>query len=375
VTNDYPAGSISVAKVLDGSASGPMAAARFTIRVQCERDLINGDGTQIFIDETVVLAGGESTLIDDTVPFGSRCWATETDTVGATEVAISATVNAKVAIDAMDQDVTVTATNTYEPGGSRAGADESGIRVTKVLAGDGARWATGPFTFATNCTLAGFELPAFPDLVLGVDQLVGYVNPIPVGAVCTVTEVNDGTADGEVPRVVGIVTIPAVDQPAVDVVATNEFPLAVVEVAKETDGVGPGGSFVINLDCAVGSSRLNLSGSGAPFAVTDDPSSRLEVPGGASVQVAVPVGATCSVTEPDARGAVSTQIVVSGGQTPDAFTVSGPTRVVVTNRYEPGAGGLPATGLGGFGPAWLAVGLAGLGVVLVWSARRRGAPA
>jgi hypothetical protein len=48
---------------------------------------------------------------------------------------------------------------------------------------------------------------------------------------------------------------------------------------------------------------------------------------------------------------------------------------VVTNRYEPGAGGLPATGLGGFGPAWLAVGLAGLGVVLLWSARRRGAPA
>jgi len=375
VTNDYPAGSISAAKVLNGSAAAPMAGARFTLRVQCERDLVNGDGTQVFIDETVVLTGGESTLIDDTVPLGSRCWATETDTVGATEVAVSATANAKVTIDAMDQDVTITATNTYEPGGSRAGADESGIRVTKVLAGDGVRWATGPFRFATTCTLAGYDLPAYPELVLDVDQLVGYVNPIPVGAVCTVTEVNDGSADGDVPRAVGTVTIPAVDQPAVDVVATNEFPLAVVEIAKELDGVGPSGSFVINLDCAVGSSRLNLSGGGAPFATTGDPSSRLEISAGASVQVVVPVGATCSVTEPDARGAVSTQIAVSGDQAPDAFTVSGPTRVVVTNRYEPGAAGLPATGLGGFGPAWLAVGLAGLGVLLVWSARRRVVPA
>jgi hypothetical protein len=244
-----------------------------------------------------------------------------------------------------------------------------------VLAGDGVRWATGPFRFATTCTLAGYDLPAYPELVLDVDQLVGYVNPIPVGAVCTVTEVNDGSADGDVPRAVGTVTIPAVDQPAVDVVATNEFPLAVVEIAKELDGVGPSGSFVINLDCAVGSSRLNLSGGGAPFATTGDPSSRLEISAGASVQVVVPVGATCSVTEPDARGAVSTQIAVSGDQAPDAFTVSGPTRVVVTNRYEPGAAGLPATGLGGFGPAWLAVGLAGLGVLLVWSARRRVVPA
>ncbi len=375
VTNEYPAGSISVAKVLDGAAAGPMATAEFTLRLQCERDLINGEGVQVFLDEELTLRGGQQELVDDSIPLGSRCWVTETNSVGATEVDISATVDNKVTVSQANDDVTITATNTYVPGGSRAGSDDSGIRLTKVLVGEGTRWAAGPFTFATTCTLAGFTLPPFPEVTLDLDVLVGYVNPIPVGAQCTVVETNDGTATGDVPRVVGTVTLPAADQPAVDVVATNEFPVATLEVAKVVEGAGPAGVFGIDVYCSIGTARLDLTNSSSPFVLTDAPSARLEIAAGVSSPLVVPVGATCAVTEPDARGATATLVTVENGQSPDGFTVSGPTRVVVTNRYDPNANGLPATGASGMGTLWLAMILIVGGALLVGVIRRRGVPA
>ncbi|MFM7064637.1 MAG: DUF5979 domain-containing protein, partial [Actinomycetes bacterium] len=101
--------------------------------------------------------------------------------------------------------------------------DRSGIKVAKSLAGPGAAAAQGPFTFTTVCTVGGYTLPAYPVLTLTPTNLVGYVNPVPAGAECTVTETGQGNATGVVPRTVATVTVPAVDAPAVEAAVVNRF--------------------------------------------------------------------------------------------------------------------------------------------------------
>ena len=53
--NQYPTGSVTVAKELAGGAASLMAGATFTLRAQCERDILGGAGTQVVVDRTVTL--------------------------------------------------------------------------------------------------------------------------------------------------------------------------------------------------------------------------------------------------------------------------------------------------------------------------------
>lgn len=245
--NDYPSGSVTVAKQLVGGASSLMAGASFTLRVQCERDIVGGAGSQVVVDRSVTLKGGESTTLADVVPIGARCWAEETRTVGATSVAITHDVTNKATITDATPDLTITATNTFSPGGNRNNLqDQSGIKVVKSLAGPGAASATGPFTFETVCTLEGFTLPDYPVLTLSPTNLVGYVNPVPPGAECTVTETGQGNATGVVPRTVATVTVPATDSPAVEAPVVNRFdtvpPTTVPSNGGGEDGTNGNGS-------------------------------------------------------------------------------------------------------------------------------------
>ena len=240
--NDYPSGSVTVAKQLAGGAASLMAGASFTLRVQCERDIVGGAGSQVVVDRSVTLKGGESTTLPDVVPIGARCWAEETRTVGATSVAITNDVNNKATITDASPDLTITATNTFSPGGNRNNLqDQSGIKVVKSLAGPGAAAATGPFTFSTVCTLDGFTLPDYPVLTLTPTNLVGYVNPVPAGAECTVTETGQGNATGVVPRTVATVTVPATDAPAVQADVVNRFDNAPTTTVPSNGG-NSGGS-------------------------------------------------------------------------------------------------------------------------------------
>ena len=239
--NEFPGGSVTVAKELAGAAASLMSGATFTLRVQCERDIVGGLGTQVFLDRTVSLRGGQSTTLADVVPLGARCWAEETRTVGATSVAISHDVNNKATITEGAPDLTITATNTFSPGGNRDNLeDQSGIKVVKTLAGPGASSARGPFTFETECVLDGYTLPAYPVLTLTPTNLVGYVNPVPPGAVCTVTETGQGNATGVVPRTVATVTVPATAAPAVVADVVNRFD-TVPPTTVPSNGGGSGG--------------------------------------------------------------------------------------------------------------------------------------
>lgn len=235
ITNEYPAGSIEVTKTVDGNAAAVMEGAVFGVRVQCERDLADGAGIDVFLDSAIDISDGERILVADDVPLGSRCWATETRTVGATSVTVSHTAAEPVVITDGDSVATIAIVNTYEPGGSRRGLDdEAGVEIVKRLTGPGVDLAEGPFVMEVECVLDGFALPT-TTVTLDVDDLVGYVTPLPVGTECSVTEVDDGNAEGAVPRAVGQVVVPVVDADPARVTVTNRFTL------PDDDGDGGGG--------------------------------------------------------------------------------------------------------------------------------------
>ncbi len=333
-TNDFPAGSVSIAKALAGDAAAPMAGAQFTLRVRCERDLVGvpaPNNVQVVLDETFTLRGGETATSDEPLPIGARCWASEVDRVGATNVSISNDESNKATISEAAPDLTITATNTYSPGGSLVGKDDSGIRITKTLTGTAAGFAQGPFRFETVCSLGGFTLPTYPVTELTPDVLVGYVNPIPVGAVCTVTEIAGGGAAGPVPAVIGQVTVPAADAPAVEVAAVNEFPGGSLQVTKQVVDGGtllPAVVFTLDVTC-----ERDLLAGGTETILEES----VELRGGETIEVAdgLPVGTRCWAAESDDGGA-STATVDFDSAT-NAAEIAGAGQVLLltaTNTFE-----------------------------------------
>jgi hypothetical protein len=335
-TNTFPAGSVSVGKVLAGDAAGPMVNAEFTLQVQCERTLVEGDGVQTILDETVTLKGGATVTLPDALPLGARCWATETDSVGATQVAVTHGPSNKVVIGSPSTDVTITATNTYEPGGSveeSGEGDDAGIEITKVLTGGGAPWALGPFEIEVECVVGGYSLPTYSVTLTPTDR-VAYVNPVPVGAVCEVIEVDNGSAPGTEPVSAGSVTVPAADDPAVEISVVNDFPGASIVVEKQTVGGGSGTTFDFTVSCTSTPDNgpafaVDLSGSASDGVTT----ASFGLTSGEQRSFTVPLGSVCAVVETDDGGATTTTYTVSSGDDHEAVTVDGATVVEVINTF------------------------------------------
>ncbi len=335
-TNSYPAGSLSVSKVLAGDAAGPMVDAEFTLQVLCERTLVEGDGVQTIVDESVTLKGGATVTLPDALPMGARCWVVETDSVGATQSTVTHGPSNKVVIGSPTADVTITATNTYVPGGTveeSGEGDESGIEITKVLTGSAAPWALGPFEIEVDCVLGGYALPTY-EVTLTPTERVAYVNPVPVGAVCEVIEVDNGSAPGAGPVSAGTVTVPAADEPAVEISVVNDFPGASLVVEKQAIGGGVGATFDFTVACT------STPDSGPAFAVDlsgDDgdgvTAASFGLKSGEQRSFTVPVGSLCSVTETDDGGATTTSYTVSNGDDHEAVTVDSATSVEVTNTF------------------------------------------
>ena len=223
--NDFPAGYLTVRKELAGQGAAAMGAARFALDVRCERDLIAG-GTEEILARQVTLAGGESMRFDDPLPMGARCWATETDSVGATSVSVDHGRTSPVTIGESDPEVSVTAVNTYDAGA---------IKLVKTLSGGAARYAEGPFDFTVDCTIGGVDTPR-RTVSLTPANLSATVSGLPVGAVCAVHEVSAGNASVATPRLVATVTIPSGGTDPVVVEVDNPFPAGRVTVAKKVTG-------------------------------------------------------------------------------------------------------------------------------------------
>jgi len=165
------------------------------------------------------------------------------------------------------------------------------------------RVTKGTVIVATCLALSGASVSVFPITELTPTTLIGYVKPIPVGAQCSVTETFAGGAAGGVPAVVGTVTVPAADAPAVDVSARDEFPGGSVQATKRVTGgeaLLPTVEFTVQVSCS-----RNLLAGGAETIVNQTVTLR----GGQTVEVAngLPLGTRCWAEE-TTTGATSVSV-------------------------------------------------------------------
>ncbi|MGE3619524.1 MAG: DUF5979 domain-containing protein [Acidimicrobiia bacterium] len=210
LTNAFDTGRIVVAKEVVGSGAELYGAGPFVVRLECSYDRdgvptpITWDG-EAHLDLVLDAAGDYRRVVDDLL-VGARCQGTETVTGGATEVAVGDPV---VVPAAGAPAAVLTVTNTFAGG-------ELVVAKERTGAGAAARGA-GPFTVTVACTWVvdgvpvAIEVPGGADVVLS--EANGYrarIHPLPVGAACTVTEVDPAGADSVAYEPAdGTVTIPA----------------------------------------------------------------------------------------------------------------------------------------------------------------------
>jgi hypothetical protein len=222
VVNAYNAGTLTVAKVVDGTGAESYGSGPFGFSVLCT---YQGDTVE---DATFELeADGTKTL--GTYPAGSVCDVREIAVGGAT-ASVLAPSNGTVTIVGPEETdvvgtVTVTATNTFETGA---------LVIEKVRVGDGVETlGAGPFAAQAVCTWqkdGERETIALPgDGVVSLSAQNGYeatIDNLIVGAECTVTETDKGGATrSEVGPNGGIVTITGDEATPVVVTITNTFTL------------------------------------------------------------------------------------------------------------------------------------------------------
>ncbi|GAA4716371.1 hypothetical protein GCM10023216_00210 [Isoptericola chiayiensis] len=262
------------------------------------------------------------------LPLGAECTVTETDIGGATDVAIEPVPVEIVETQGPLTPIEATVANTYDVGR---------FTVEKVVDGDGAElWGAGPFEVSAACTFLGEEI----DVPGGATRPVAPGEPavfddLPVGAVCTVSESDDGSAtDVTISSAVedgtpGQVVVPEAGDTSVGLTVTNTFDLGEVVVEKAVDGDGGeawgAGPFDVELACTFNGSEIEIPG-GAVQTVER---------GGSVTYTDLPVGAECSVTEPDDGSATATSI------SPDSVTVGhldeDPVTFTVTNTFDLGS--------------------------------------
>lgn len=187
VTNTFDAGSISVAKVIDGPGAELWGAGPFTVALSCETPLgeavaIPGGAARVLRAENGFAATWSPLLI------GLLCTITETEAGGATSTAITDADGVAIEqIEVVEGDVGVTVTNTFEVGG---------FIVRKTLSGaDAAAHERDLFRILAACTWNGtaIEVPGGAERTLSVAAPVRFTG-LPAGAVCTVAETDRGGA-------------------------------------------------------------------------------------------------------------------------------------------------------------------------------------
>ncbi|WP_354002825.1 DUF5979 domain-containing protein [Microbacterium elymi] len=210
VTNSFDPAVIRVDKRVDGDAAA-FAPDTFPIAVTCSADGAVLPGFPVMVEVTPGTPAEIDTL------SGADCSAIETDTGQATEVTYDPPAadgdgsGPVVATDDPDAPATITVTNTYGAGA---------LQVLKRIDGTGASSATGPFVFGVVCAFNDDD-EAYTDTVTlrktGTSLVLRseLIAPLPVGAVCTVSETDDGGADQTPPPVTVTIQSAAVEQAAV----------------------------------------------------------------------------------------------------------------------------------------------------------------
>ncbi|QTV80319.1 DUF5979 domain-containing protein [Microbacterium sp. NIBRBAC000506063] len=229
-TNLYEVNGLEITKEITGSGAEQWGTGPFTIQVVCTLDFAE---TNPVYDAEHTVTPEEPTVTIGNLPSGAECEVTEPDTGGATDTSIDP--SGPVTIGDADADaVIVTVTNVFETGG---------LQILKEVTGPGAPvLSDGPFVFEVICVYLEEEVISETVTLTGdgsgepieSEPILG----IPVGADCTVTEVDAGGAD-ETPAPVTVM-IPAEDPqtgPVTIVVGfVNTFSAATASIEKVIDG-------------------------------------------------------------------------------------------------------------------------------------------
>lgn len=184
------------------------------------------------------------------------------------------------------------------------------LQALKELAGAGAaQYAPATFTGDVTCTSVGEDIPVRP-ITLTADGTPVSVPDLPWGAECTIAEDDNGQTSEQV----NTVTIVRPPQTVPIVIATNTYDLAglvveksVASAAVDQDGAPVSyGPFDIAVQCTFLGEAVYAEGFSAETPMT------ATLAGGESAAfTGLPARADCSVSETDAKGAVTTSITTT----------------------------------------------------------------
>lgn len=216
-TNTFDTGSLVITKAVTGSGAERYGAGPFVVHLRC---VDAREPRRAVYDGDLVLGGDQPLTV--TVPnlyVNSLCRVTETSTGGATSVTVTPDGAFPVTAASAAEPVQVSVTNRFDVGSLRV--------IKKIDDPDDLVDDSRLFWFQLSCERMvngepqPVELPDDGTFSLSVDDgLTQTWDDLPTGAVCTVTETDDGGADqvtiepGEI--IVG-------SDSTVDVLATNTF--------------------------------------------------------------------------------------------------------------------------------------------------------
>jgi uncharacterized repeat protein (TIGR01451 family) len=344
VTNTFQTGQLTVEKDVVDPSGLVATGTQYTVNVECT---FAGDDLTGYPQDVVLTYDTDLSATLTGLPYGTQCTLTEPDLNGAGGVTFEpgGGTSATVTIDGSTPDVTVTVANDYPVGT---------FPITKSVIGPGASFVPPgtQFEVTVACTVPtdfpGTN-PAPYVLTITAGQTVTMPpapSPgLPVGTSCTIAE-TDSAGAGSWVAVPNSVTIAEGDQ-NVEVTVTNVYPTGSFTVAKRVDGPGrtfipAGTSFTVEVRCTYPAGHPAGSGpiDGFNPLLVELESSTLGRPGPQATVGPLPVGAECTVDEPDAQGAADVTfepdppgnvVIVPGGQDPAVD-------VVVANTYPVGYG-------------------------------------
>ncbi|MFE5338754.1 DUF5979 domain-containing protein [Isoptericola sp. NPDC056578] len=329
--NRYDLGGLVLSKSVESDAvdqdGNPVSYGPFEATVECTflGEPVFADGYDADTPMVVELTEDGTPVTLTGLPVNSECTVTETNAANAAGTTITVTTPGEdpVETDGTSADVTIVPDADGTAGAQVAlenTFDVGAINLQKVVDGEGGpAYGAGPFTIQVVCTYdadgdgPGGTTTVYDGTVVlgGAGPLDAQIADLPVGAECTVTEIDDsGATDAVV--VPDTVTVDA-DEPA-EVVITNTFDVGTIQVDKELAGLGAlygPGPFEVTLQCFYQDVELTIPGGAVREFTVLEP----------AIYEGLPVGAQCTVTETDDFGASSTTVSVDGGDPVDGNSV------------------------------------------------------
>lgn len=350
VDNRYDYGDLSVAKAVDTDANvgefGP-----FQFHIACTAPTGGTGGT--VLDEDFTLTDGETyDAPDDTLPVGSTCLVSETDSGSAGSIAFGGdgvTDNGDgTATATVGAEVEITTTNTFPVGL---------LEATKQVTGDGAdRYGSGPFVVHAICSWPGLTTIVYTgevELVDGQTEIFTLPNGdealLPVGTTCLLTEPTTGGSTGSptftdaAGNSIGLRTVTITDRgdPAdptpVQVTVANPFETGQISVVKDFEGRGTeiygAGPFTVRLECS-----YDKDGVETPITWDGEDHLDIELSEANGYQATVDdllVGSECEITEETITSGATDVVIGDAVIVPAAG--GDPVTITVTNTFPAGS--------------------------------------